>query len=66
MTWSTDLFKMSSSHVSVCGKLGMVDLYFEILFQTAAASFVGTKSQLVAAVDSSSALAARYRTNGSS
>lgn len=57
---------MSSSHVSVCGKLGMVDLYFEIQFQTAVASFVGTKSQNGAVVDSSSALAARYRTNGSS
>jgi hypothetical protein len=50
---------MSSSHVSVWGKLGMA-LYFEIQSQIAAASFDGTKS--LEAVD----LAARYRTKGSS
>lgn len=57
---------MRSSHVSVCGKLGMVDLYVEIQFQTAAASFEGTKSRKVDVGESSSALAARNRTNGSS
>lgn len=64
-TWSTDLSKMSKSHVSFCGKLGIEDLYFEIMFQTAPASFVGNKSRGDAS-DSSTALEARYRTDGSS
>lgn len=57
---------MSSSHVSDWGKFGIVVLYFETQFQTAAASFVATKSREIASVGSSSALAARYLTNGSS
>lgn len=57
VTWSTDLSKMSSSHVSVFGKLG-IDLYFSIQFQTASASFVGIKSRNVV-IDASEALGTR-------
>lgn len=44
----------------------MEDLYVEIKFQTAAASFVGTKSRNVVIVDESRDFAARYRTEGNS
>lgn len=64
ITRSTDLSKMSSSHVSDWGNFGIVVLYCETQFQTAAASFVGTKSREVASVGSSSALEARYLTSG--
>lgn len=66
VTWSTDLSRISNSHVSDWGKLGMEDLYVEIKFQTAAASFVGTKSRNVVIVDESRDFAVRYRTEGNS
>lgn len=65
-SWSTDLSTISNSHVSVCGKLGVEDLYVVMLFQTAAASFIGTKSRNVVIVVPSSSLAAIYRTKGNS
>lgn len=58
-TWSIDRSTMSNSHVSFWGKSGIVVLYLERQFQTAAASFVGTKSRCVVVTEASRVLAAR-------
>jgi hypothetical protein len=50
---------ISSSHVSVCGNSGIVDLYLARQFHTDAASFVGTKSRSVVRVEASIVLATR-------
>lgn len=65
ITRSTDLSTMSNSHVSDCGKLGIVCWYDLMYSQIAKASFLGTNSRNVVSTDPSVGFT-RYRTLGNS